>query len=394
VARSTVTRREFLLGGGAVLGSLALGCSLSEMATPTPTTSLPPTPTPSPFPTPSPTPAPSAVPLRRRVARMLVVGFRGHELADDDPILRAIGEDGLGGVILFARNIESPAQLAELTGTLRAAAGERPLLIAVDQEGGAVARLGPDDGFPATPSAAQVGRRADPEYALEVGRSIAATLAQAGINLNLAPVVDLNVNPDNPSIGALGRSYSADPDVVVEMCGAFIAGHREQRVRTTLKHFPGLGSATGDTDREYVDVSATWTDAELEPFRRLIDGGQADLVMVGNAFNEQLDRRHPASLSAPTLRVLRDELGWAGVVVTDDLMAGALSHNYDSDEVLRLAIGAGNDLLLLANTGSRPSDVVQPALDAIVRLVQGERLDESLIDRAVARVGALLARPD
>jgi beta-N-acetylhexosaminidase len=383
----SLTRRQFIGGASATVGALALGCSLDRVQ---PTPSPRPTITPLPTPTPSPAPTPTPLSLRRRAAQMMVVGFRGHELADDDSVLRAIAEDGLGGVILFARNISSVDQLALLTARLRRAAGERTLLIAVDQEGGAVARLGPDDGFPAAPSAARVGRRADAAYALDVGRSTAATLVQAGINLNLAPVVDLNVNPDNPSIGALGRSYSVDPDVVVEMAGAVIAGHREQRVLTTLKHFPGLGSATGDTDREFVDTTATWTDTELEPFRRLIDGGLADLVMVGNALNGQLDLRHSASLSSATLRLLRHDLGWDGVVITDDLGAGALRDNYDPDEILRLAITAGSDLLLLANSASHPPDVVPGTLDAIVRLVEQGDLDVSLIDQAGARIARLL----
>jgi beta-N-acetylhexosaminidase len=392
VARQ-LNRRAFLAGSTATVGALVLGCSLSEITTPQPTTTLGPT-TPPATRTPAPTPAPTATPapLRRRAAQMLVAGFPGRTLRHDDPILRAIRDDGLGGVILFARNIESPAQLRELTATLRAAAGERPLLIAIDQEGGAVARLNPQDGFPATPAAARVGRRNDPEYARHVGTAAANAMAQAGINLNLAPVVDLNVNPDNPSIGALGRSYSADSEVVVAMAGGFIDGHRERGVLTTLKHFPGLGSATGDTDREFVDLTATWNDAELEPFRRLIAAGQADLVMVSNAFNGELDLRNPASLSAPTHNLLREDLGWDGVVITDDLMARALADNYAADEVLRRAIRAGNDLLLLANTVSDAGDVVQPALDAIEGLVGNRQLDERILDAAGARISTLLER--
>ena len=388
-----LSRRQFVVGATAVVGALAAGCSLSQIATPRPTSTHGPTNPPSTgTPSPAPTPVATPVPLRRRAAQMLVAGFAGSAPAPDDPIMHAI-RDGLGGVILFARNIESPAQLAQLTASLRAAAGERTLLIAIDEEGGAVARLNPDNGFPATPTAAKVGRRNDPGYAHEVGTAIGTTLAGAGINLNLAPVVDLNVNPANPSIGALGRSFSADAGVVVAMAGGFIAGQRERGVLTTLKHFPGLGSATGDTDREFVDITQTWTDAELEPFRQLIAAGQADLVMVSNAFNGQLDLRNPASLSAPTLNLLRGDLGWAGVTITDDLMAGALTANYSANEVLRRAIRAGNDLLLLANTASQAGDVVQPALDAIEGLVAAGQVDEGLIDAAGARIAGLFAHP-
>jgi beta-N-acetylhexosaminidase len=225
-----------------------------------------------------------------------------------------------------------------------------------------------------------------------VGVAIAQTLVDAGINLNLAPVVDLNVNPVNPSIGALGRSFSADPDVVVAMAEQVIAGHRGHGVLTTLKHFPGLGSATGDTDREFVDISETWSEVELEPFRRLIAAGTADVVMVGNALNGQLDQRNPASLSAPTVNLLRGALAWDGAVITDDLMAGALTANYAPDEVLRRAIRAGNDLLLLANTARDAGDVVRPALDAIEGLVALRQIDEAMIDAANARIAGLVAR--
>lgn len=392
MSRPELTRRKFLVGAGATVGVLMAGCALALTETPTP--SAEPTTTPTLPPNPSPTapesPTPPPIGLRRRAAGMIVAGFAGRELAADDPILRAIAEEGIGGVILFSRNIVSPDQLVQLTGTLRQAAGDRPLLICVDQEGGLVARLEPDKGFAATPSAAQVGRRRDPEHALAVGRATGALLAEAGINLNLAPVVDLNVNPDNPSIGALGRSYSADPDVVVALAGAVIDGQRENGVLTTLKHFPGLGSATGDTDREFVDLTRTWSRPELEPFRQLIAAGRADVVMVGNALNGQLDREYPATLSAATLSVLRDDLGWTGVVITDDLQAGALRSGYADDQIVRLAIGAGSDLLLFANTQREPADVVTPTLDAIVRLVDQDKLDESRIDEAVRRLDTLL----
>jgi beta-N-acetylhexosaminidase len=321
---------------------------------------------------------------------MLVVGFKGQRLAPTHWVVRAIREEGIGGVILFARNIVSADQLVDLTATLREAARDAPLLIAVDQEGGAVARLGPDNGFPSTPSAAAVGRQG-PDRAREVGAQVGSMLAGAGINFNLAPVADLNVNPDNPSIGALGRSYSADPDVVVDCAGAFVGALHEGGVMATLKHFPGLGSATGDTDREFVDVTATWTRTELEPFARLVADRLPDAVMVANALNGQLDQRFPSSLSAATIQLLRAELGWNGVVITDDLQAGALRDAYPADEIVRLALNAGDDLLLYANTQLYRTDVVSRTLDSIVELVERGDIDEAQIDASVARLDAMLA---
>lgn len=324
---------------------------------------------------------------------MAVVGFRGRALSSDHWVVRAIRDEGLGGVILFARNIVSVDQLAELTGALHEAATGRTLLIAVDQEGGSVARLNPDNGFPETQSQADIGRAGDPTGARQAARQTGMTLAGMGINLNLAPVVDINVNPTNPSIGALGRSFSADPQVVIDMATAVILGLHDAGVRSTLKHFPGLGSATGDTDREFVDVTQTWSRAELEPFARLAADGLPEAVMVANALNGQLDMQKPSSLSAPTIDVLRGDLGWDGVVITDDLQAGALRAAYDEQAIVRLAVGAGNDLLLFANTQQTVrTDIVATTVATIVDLVEQGKVDEARIDASVARIGRMIDR--
>jgi beta-N-acetylhexosaminidase len=321
----------------------------------------------------------------------LIVGYRGQNFSPTSAMAHAI-DAGIGGVILFARNIVSPDQLSALTRAMRERADDRPFLIAVDQEGGTVARLVPDNGFPATPSEADLGRQDDPVVARQAGAATGATLARMGINLNLAPVVDLNVNPTNPSIGALGRSFSADPDVVVELATALIAGLHEAKVLATLKHFPGLGSATGDTDREFVDVTATWTRRELEPFARLVAADLPDAVMVANALNGQLDTKYPSSLSPATVDVLRGQLGWDGVAITDDLQAGALRDSYFDSEIVRLALVAGNDLLLFANTQLYQADVASQTIDTIVSLIDGGDIDEARINASVARIERMTAR--
>lgn len=387
-----LTRRQFVVRGSLALGTLVFGCTDIEHPTfsPTPTPSSLPNPTPAPTAEPSPTPEATNVDLGRQIAGLLVVGFRGKSVAAADPVMRAI-RDGLGGVILFARNIESPHQLVELTGALHDAARPRRLIVCVDQEGGVVTRLTPDKGFAAVPSEAAVGKR-NAAFAARVGRTIGHQLADAGINLNLAPVVDLNLNPANPSIGALGRSYSANPDLVVELAAACIQGQHEHAVATTLKHFPGLGSATGDTDREFVDVTDTWGPVELAPFRELIASGLADVVMTANAVNGQVDRRYPASLSSTTLDLLRNDLGWTGPAITDDLGAGAIRDSYSNDEALRRALNAGNDLLLLANTGPDRPDIAAESVASIVAQVDAGKIDQARIAEAATRIQALLTR--
>ena len=313
--------------------------------------------------------------------------------------MRAIRDDGLGGVILFdrdhltggRRNITSRAQLTDLVATLREAARPRRLIVAVDQEGGRVSRLNAGDGFTTPPSEASIGRSDDPAEARQIARRTATTLAGVGIDFNLAPVVDLNVNPSNPSIGALGRSFSPDPDVVVSLATAMIRGHHDEKVLTAIKHFPGLGSATGDTDVDIVDISKTWSRAELEPFRRLAASGLPDAVMVGNALNTQLDRRNPSTLSSATVGLLREQLGWDGVVITDDLQAGAIRKSFSDDETVRLALAAGEDLLLYANQQVYVADLAKRTIDRVVKLVGAGAISEERLQASAARVAAMLS---
>ena len=343
--------------------------------------------------TPAPTPDPQA--LRGKAARLLMVGFRGLTIEPDDPIAMAVGA-GLGGVILFdfdhvtgTRNIESPEQLARLTSSLRALAPGN-LIIAIDQEGGRVARLRPAAGFPETRSQAAIGATGDPGVAFEWGRATGATLAEAGIDLNLAPVVDVDVNPANPAIGALGRSYSSDPAVVATMAEATIHGVHEFGIRSAIKHFPGLGSATGNTDQVEVDVTSTWTDTELEPYETLIAAGLPDAVMTGHMVNDTLDPGLPASLSVATVKgLLRGRLGWGGAVITDDLGAEAIVRRYPREEAVALALDAGNDLLLFANQSVYEPDLATKLVDLLTGLVNSGRISEGRIDESIDRLDRL-----
>lgn len=334
---------------------------------------------------------------------MLIVGFRGTTLPETDPFMAAIGSGALGGVILFdrdqltrtaGRNITTPAQLAALTGALRAQALNSPtaakLLIAVDQEGGRVARLSPDNGYPASTSAADLGTQNNLERTTDAAILTAVTLAGAGIDLNLAPVVDLNLNPTNPAIGALGRSYSADPAIVIAHASAVIEAEEGAGIRTAIKHFPGEGSGTGNTDRGIVDVTTTWTDVELRPFRDLTAAGLPSAVMVGHIINGQLDPGRPAALSKPTVTgLLRGQLGWDGVVISDDLQAAAITQAYGADEAVALAIDAGIDLLLFANQQVYDADIVAHVSDAVLGFVASGRITEARIDESVARIEGL-----
>jgi beta-N-acetylhexosaminidase len=221
---------------------------------------------------------------------------------------------------------------------------------------------------------------------------IARTLASVGVNLNLAPVVDLDVNPTNPIIGALGRSFSADPAIVTAQAEAFIAGHRALGVKTTLKHFPGHGSSTGDTHLGVVDVTDTWSEVELEPFRNVVRDGLADAVLTAHVFNATLDSEHPATLSQPTITgILREQLSWDGIVISDDMQMGAIRDAYGYPDAVRLAILAGVDILTIAQQQVYEEGIVGRTIDLIEGFVRDGTLTEERIDASYRRILALKA---
>ena len=333
---------------------------------------------------------------------MLLVGFRGLTVEDQSPIVQDIRDRGLGGVVLFdfdtptntpVRNVDSPAQVKALVAALKAAAGAGSLLVSIDEEGGLVARLDQRHGFPATESAAALGARGDPAYTQQRSAAMGATLASVGVNLNLAPVVDLNVNPSNPIIGALDRSFSPDPRVVTTQALAFIAGQHQAGIQTTLKHFPGHGSSTGDTHLGVVDVTSTWTDAELEPFASIVAQDAADAILTAHVFNANLDPSYPATLSKATVTgILRERLGYDGVVISDDLQMGAIRQAFGYSEAVALAIEAGVDILTIANQQVFEDGIVAATIEIIVGHVTSGRLTESRIDESWRRISALKAR--
>ena len=357
-----------------------------------------PSPSASATPAPTITPRPSPVDdLARRVAGLLIVGFRGERLADAPWVRTAITRDGLGGVILFdrdqltgrARNVASAAQVAALTRELRTSAGSGGLLIGVDQEGGVVTRFGPSHGFPALASEANVGA-GSVAAARTWARTLATTMADTGCNLDFAPVVDLDVNPSSPAIGALGRAFSADPDVVVRMAGIELDALHARGIRSAAKHFPGIGSATVNTDFGVADVTKTWSATELEPYRRLNAAGKLDAVMVGHVVNGRIDKAYPASLSRATLDRLRNDVGFDGPAVTDDLQAAAITQRYGADEAVLLALEAGNDLLLFANQQVYDPGIVAHVVSVVMGAVSHGRLTGEQIDQKWARRQALL----
>lgn len=337
--------------------------------------------------------------LHDKIGQMLLAGFRGFEIHENDVISSDLRERNLGGVILFdqemadttlsRRNIQSPEQVRLLVQSLHAHA-KTPLWVAIDQEGGRVNRLKPIYGFPETMSHEELGRINDPSKTFEHARMIAGTLKSLGINVNLAPVVDLDANPNNPIIKGKKRSFSSDPEIVAQHAMAFARAHLEAGVLPCAKHFPGHGSAQGDTHCGLVDVTEHWSERELIPFQRLIQSGCCPLVMSAHVFNRNLDPERPATLSKSVLTgLLRKRLGFDGVILTDDMEMKAITSQFGLEKAVQYAIEAGADMLCFGNNLSFDAHVVEKATGIIYRLVDSGVLSESRINESFNRIQRL-----
>ena len=288
-------------------------------------------------------------------------------------------ERGLGGITLFAYNVRDPEQLAELTAALRA---ERPeLLISIDEEGGDVTRLEAEHGS-SYPGNLALGAVDDVALTEEVARAIAGELARAGVNLNLAPVADTNTNPRNPVIGV--RSFGSDPELVARHVAAFVTGTQRQGVAACAKHFPGHGDTAVDSHRALPTVGGDLA-AALLPFRAAIAAG-VQAVMTGHLLVPALDEA-PATISGPILSgLLRTELGFDGLVVTDALEMQGISRAVGVPEAAVLALAAGADALCLGH--DLHEEAVGQVHAAIVGAVESGRLSEERLADAAARVAA------
>jgi beta-N-acetylhexosaminidase len=324
------------------------------------------------------------VSLDAMIAQMLLVGFTGSALSPGNPVIENVRTVGVGGVVLFdaAGNIKSPGQLKSLTASLQKLA-KVPLLVAVDQEGGNVARLKTKYGFPASVSQQYLGRMNNPILTRRHAVATARTLAEHGINMNLAPVVDLNTNPSNPIIGAKGRSFSSEPQAVVSHALEVVRAHAERKVGCAIKHFPGHGSSKADSHLGFVNVTGTWSERELEPFARIHRESACEALMTAHIYNAKLDEQYPATLSHRTITgLLREGMGYDGVVMTDDMQMKAITAHYSYPKAVELAIRAGVDILTIgsgslygANTAARTVAIVRDLVRA--GAVPAARIEQS-----------------
>lgn len=325
--------------------------------------------------------------LKKQVGQLFVVGFDGFSLSPD--FKRAIAEFGLGGVIYYKRNVQSPAQLAELSNEIQFSSqseGTAPLFISIDHEGGKVNRLvKPFTKFPGNDYLGDLG---SPKVGFDFGFVIGKELKAVGINVNYAPVIDVLTNPKNMSMKS--RSFSSDPEVCGRLGSAVCRGIQKAGVIAVAKHFPGYGSTSDDShvtlpkvDRPLAELEKT----ELIPFRRVIRS-RVEGIMTSHVLNAALDPKFPATLSNNTLEeVLRKNLRYSKLIFSDDLEMKSITENFGAEEAGVLAIEAGCDCLLYRAESAFPIK----AIEAVIKAVEKKRITPERLDLSVRRILAAKA---
>ncbi|WP_241856137.1 glycoside hydrolase family 3 protein [Sulfurimonas lithotrophica] len=333
--------------------------------------------------------------LKNKIAKMLIVGFDTLKADKEDYIYKCIKEYKVGGVILFdkfyndrekAKNIKNPAQLKKLTTELQNINKEK-LLISIDQEGGRIARLKQEDGFSKTLSAKGLASLGE-ETSRKHYTSIASELQNLGVNVDFAPLVDLGLNKESDVIYKLDRAYGDDAETVSKYAEIFMDELANHKVISCLKHFPGHGSAKGDSHEGFVDATTTWSELELEPYKKLLY--KTKMIMTAHVFNKNLDDKYPATLSYNTnTKLLREKLGYDGVIIGDDLQMGAIKEHYSNEEALKLSINSGVDLVMYCN--QLGDDKAEDIIDIIYKLVINGEIAQERIEESNKRIDRLLS---
>ena len=330
-----------------------------------------------------------------KIGQMLLIGFPGTTV--DPAVLEEVRQGKVGSIIIFEKNIppsNSFVKLKKIIWTYQQAA-PIPLFIGIDQEGGKVNRLKDKYGFPRSITAAAMADALTLDSVRFYGQSTASTLAGLGINFNFAPVVDLASNPNNPIIAKHGRAFSANEDTVTLFAKEFIKQHRRFGVLTSLKHFPGHGSSKDDTHLGIADVTNTWEERELKPYKSLIDSGYADAIMTSHIVNRKLDKQgNPGTLSKDILDgILRKQLNFKGVIFTDDMQMHAITKHYGLEEAIKLAISGGVDIMTFSNNIQGSDQRTVDKVHSIVKnMVKAGVISEARIDESYDRIMKLKQR--
>lgn len=325
-----------------------------------------------------------------KIGQMIMVGLPGNSVDTNSTFYKDIKNGKVSGISIYEAHLTATNTAENLHAMINAyqAAAPIPLFTAITQEGGLVNRLKTKYGFPPMPSAAYLGKLDNIDSTKYYADNTAFTLSRLGINVNFAPVLDVYMST-NPVLGSRERTFSSDPDKIIEHATQIILSHNYFKVNTVVKHFPGHGSSTEDSHLGVTDVSRTWKDEELEPYRVLIKKGLVNAVMTAHIVNQKLDKeRHPATLSKKIITdLLRRKLGFNGVVFSDDMLMKAISTQYGLKESIELSINAGVDVLLFSgNINSKAPNTAGDIVDIILQLLKEGKITKQQIDASYKRI--------
>jgi beta-N-acetylhexosaminidase len=318
--------------------------------------------------------------MKQKIGQRIIVGFDGETLPKE--ILRLDEEWGLGGVILFKRNLKDPEQIFDLNESIMRLGRGIPPFIGIDQEGGRVSRL--PEPFTIFPDMVCVGHQGTVSMAYEVGAIVGRELSVSGFNLNFAPVLDLNTNSNNPIIG--DRALSHDPKIVATLGKSLIQGLQDNQIIACGKHFPGHGNTDADTHLGRVECRLdreTIINQELHPYRKLVEDSMLNMVMLSHVHYPHIDNKLPASLSSEIIQgLLRTEIGFRGVCISDDLEMKAISEHYSVEEMTHLAFEAGLDIFLMCHTLEKQVEV----LETLMKLSEDPLIPKAVWDTPLRRI--------
>ncbi len=314
--------------------------------------------------------------LEEKIGQLFIVGFEGEEI--NDGIVDLVKNQKVGGLIYFSRNIVDSNQIINLNNEIKAIEKDIPLFISVDEEGGVVSRV-PEE-FVKLPSSGYIGQFNDENLSYNVGKIIAKELNSLGFNMDFAPVLDIDSNPNNTVIGE--RAFGNNSEIVSRLGIKTMEGIKDGKIIPVVKHFPGHGDT--DVDSHYGLPIVKKTLEELEnlefiPFKNAIDNG-ADVVMISSIILESIDNEYPATMSKKvTTDILRDSLGFDGVIATDDMTMGAIVDNYNLADAVIMSINAGSDLVLVCHGYDDIINSIVAVKDAVnSKIISEERIDESV----------------
>ncbi len=319
--------------------------------------------------------------LDAKIGQMIVAGISGTTLTKNTKKL--INHYKIGGIILYRGNMQTPNQTVKLTNKIKAENSDNhlPILLGVDQEGGKISKL--PGGLNEIPASGKIGDRNNPDYSYKIGSYLGNMVKSFGFNLNFAPVLDVNSNPANPVIGE--RSFGDDPKVVSNLGIQTMKGIQSQGIISVIKHFPGHGDTSVDSHLELPTVNKTLSELknlELIPFKKAINNG-ADVVMAAHILLPQIDSEYPSSMSQQIISgLLRQQLNFSGVIITDDMTMKAITNNYDIGNAAVQSVKSGSDMIMVAHDFNKVVTVINALKEAVE---QGE-ITEERINKSVSRI--------